>query len=683
MKKTSSLHLLIPFLLIPSFLFAQVPQGIPYQAMIRNSDGSALMNTNVTVRFTLHQSTTTGAVEYQETQALVTNAFGLINAVFGQGTAVQGTFAAINWSNATKFIQVEANDGNGYVDMGTQQMMSVPYAMHSGNGFSNVSATGDTLYLANGNFIIIPGISAVNNNGVVLGCTNPDACNFNSSATQNNGSCIFPTIEVCDNVDNDCDSNVDENCISTNYTNIPCSFAMQLQNGIVFYPDTLTNFITGNLNSSYEQGVFFKPPSDLGYFDPAYSGIGISNVTIDNITFGNGQPLTSLGLSYSCDGGNCIFPAGQTKCFSVSGIPAMSGVFNLKIHATINGSMFGISIPVQYIFSGYKIIILNSLPTQINGCLDNSACNYNSSATWNDDALCDYFNTSCNDGLSSTINDNINQNCECSGVPIIMGCMDAQACNYSATANADDSSCLFATSICDDGLSSTINDIITQDCICSGIAIVQGCTDSQACNYSSSANLSDSSCIYVASPCDDGNTNTILDVYDANCQCAGTSTSVNVIIGQDYQGGKVAYIFQLGDAGYVVGETHGLIAAAEDLPLAYKWGCYGFGISGADGLAIGNGAQNTLDIVNAGCVGAAPECANLVLNGYSDWFLPSLHELGQLYNNRATIGGFQNLEYWSSTETNSQSARSFNFGSGYSNYNYKDTYGYVRAVRAF
>ncbi len=131
MKNKISLHLLIPFLLIPSFLFAQVPQGIPYQAMIRNSDGSALMNTNVTVRFTLHQSTTTGAVEYQETQALVTNAFGLINAVFGQGIPVQGTFAAINWSNATKFIQVEANDGNGYVDMGTQQMMSVPYAMYA------------------------------------------------------------------------------------------------------------------------------------------------------------------------------------------------------------------------------------------------------------------------------------------------------------------------------------------------------------------------------------------------------------------------------------------------------------------------------------------------------------------------------------------------------------------------
>ena len=100
-------------LLITSSLLAQVPQGIPYQAMIRGNDGAALVNANVTVRFTLHQNTTTGAIEYQETQALTTNAYGLINTQFGTGTPTQGTFAGIVWSNTSKFIQVEANDGNG------------------------------------------------------------------------------------------------------------------------------------------------------------------------------------------------------------------------------------------------------------------------------------------------------------------------------------------------------------------------------------------------------------------------------------------------------------------------------------------------------------------------------------------------------------------------------------------
>ena len=146
----------------------------------------------------------------------------------------------------------------------------------------------------------------------------------------------------------------------------------------------------------------------------------------------------------------------------------------------------------------------------------------------------------------------------------------------------------------------------------------------------------------------------------------------------------MAYIFQPGDAGYVAGETHGLIAAAQDLPGTYQWGCYASNIVGAGGLVIGTGFQNTMDIVNSGCGGAAQACVDLVLNGYSDWFLPSINELGQLYNNRNSLGGFQNdWYYWSSSEYNSSSAWGFFVLLGSpSNYGKYDNY-YVRAVRAF
>lgn len=111
-----------------------VPPGIPYQAVVRNLDGSVAANVNLTARFTLHQNTTDGAVEFQETHALVSNAQGLVSAVIGQGTAVQSNFSSIVWSNITKFLQVEMDLGSGYVDLGTQQLMSVPFAMYAASG---------------------------------------------------------------------------------------------------------------------------------------------------------------------------------------------------------------------------------------------------------------------------------------------------------------------------------------------------------------------------------------------------------------------------------------------------------------------------------------------------------------------------------------------------------------------
>ena len=111
-----------------------VPPGIPYQAVVRNANGQVASNTAATTKFTLHQNTTDGAVEYQEMHSLTTNAQGLVSAVIGQGTPVQGTFAGIIWSNTTKFLQVEVDLGNGFVDLGTQQLMSVPFALYAANG---------------------------------------------------------------------------------------------------------------------------------------------------------------------------------------------------------------------------------------------------------------------------------------------------------------------------------------------------------------------------------------------------------------------------------------------------------------------------------------------------------------------------------------------------------------------
>lgn len=161
-------------------------------------------------------------------------------------------------------------------------------------------------------------------------------------------------------------------------------------------------------------------------------------------------------------------------------------------------------------------------------------------------------------------------------------------------------------------------------------------------------------------------------------------------IGDIYGGGIVSYLFQPGDPGYVSGEQHGIIAATNDLSSAV-WGCYTLTINGADGVGIGDGLQNTIDIVNqcnqSGI--AAKNCFDYNINGYSDWFLPSIAELSFLYSNLFSngIGNFAaGSNYWSSSETNSDFAVIFFFGNGgivSNRYKHSSYPANVRAVRYF
>jgi hypothetical protein len=110
---------------------ANVPRGISYQAAARDAQGQVIADASVNVRFSLREGAVDGAVSYSETHALTTNSIGLFNTVFGNGTPEQSAFDSINWAATTKFLQVEIDLGEGYVDMGTTQLLSVPYAFRS------------------------------------------------------------------------------------------------------------------------------------------------------------------------------------------------------------------------------------------------------------------------------------------------------------------------------------------------------------------------------------------------------------------------------------------------------------------------------------------------------------------------------------------------------------------------
>jgi uncharacterized protein (TIGR02145 family) len=169
--------------------WSQAPALIPYQAVARDAAGLPLVNANVNARFTIHNNTPAGEVVWQETQSVNTTDQGLFAIQLGSIVSL----SSVDWGTGDKFMQVELELGSGFVDFGTQQLLSVPYALYSSNshlsenGFADVSSIGDTLYLTNGEHIIVPGISQAN--APLQGCTDPNSGNYNPNAVIDDSTC--------------------------------------------------------------------------------------------------------------------------------------------------------------------------------------------------------------------------------------------------------------------------------------------------------------------------------------------------------------------------------------------------------------------------------------------------------------------------------------------------------------
>lgn len=114
-------------------LQAQAPQGFNYQATVRNSAGNLVVSTNVNFKFNFLQDSQTADPIFTETHEILTDDLGQVNLIIGQGTANIGTFLALDWSQGSYYLGIELDTGNGYVAMGTTQLLSVPYALYAVN----------------------------------------------------------------------------------------------------------------------------------------------------------------------------------------------------------------------------------------------------------------------------------------------------------------------------------------------------------------------------------------------------------------------------------------------------------------------------------------------------------------------------------------------------------------------
>jgi hypothetical protein len=163
-------------------------------------------------------------------------------------------------------------------------------------------------------------------------------------------------------------------------------------------------------------------------------------------------------------------------------------------------------------------------------------------------------------------------------------------------------------------------------------------------------------------------------------------------LGEIFQGGKIAYIDNTGQHGFIIAPDQNWNPNNNNQNPPGWWnGSYV--LTNATGTAIGTGLTNTNLIVSVQGAGsyAAKLCADLVLGGYDDWFLPSRDELQKIGENRVALGEFSECgsmsmepcSYWSSSEINNNDAYAYSFRSSNSFINGKGGWYRVRAIRYF
>jgi hypothetical protein len=218
------LHLVV-LLFISINLFAQAPQKMTYQAVIRNASNNLVVTAPVKMKISILQGSASGTAVYSELHNPTTNANGLVSIEIGSGTSPVGTIGSINWGNGTYFLKTETDPTNGtnYSIEGTSQLLSVPYALQANCVSSSLS--GDTLLVGCKKYLI-PGIKDLNapptlNNGLVAyypfnGNANDESGNNNNGTV--NGATL--TTDRFDNVNKSYNFNGNNNYITISGSNL-------------------------------------------------------------------------------------------------------------------------------------------------------------------------------------------------------------------------------------------------------------------------------------------------------------------------------------------------------------------------------------------------------------------------------------------------------------------------------
>jgi len=132
------------------YAFAQAPQKVSYQMVVRDASGQLVKESTVGVQMSILQGSAEGSTVYVETHTPTTNVNGLVSIEVGNGTpAPQNTFADIDWANGPYFIETKTDPAGGtnYTITGTSQLLSVPYALYAANAGTATGGGNFTHYI--------------------------------------------------------------------------------------------------------------------------------------------------------------------------------------------------------------------------------------------------------------------------------------------------------------------------------------------------------------------------------------------------------------------------------------------------------------------------------------------------------------------------------------------------------
>jgi len=200
--------LLLTFLLFSVVFFAQTPFSFKYQVVLRSGDGNVLSEQNVGLRITILQGDISGETVYEETFSSTTNEFGLVNLEIGTGQNQTGEISAIDWSQGPYFIKtgIDITGGTSYTDMGTSQLLSVPYALHANTVNSESICDLFSFY-----YLDSDGDNYGYNGSAVFSCYPPEGyVPDNTDCNDGDGNINPGAAEICDGIDNNCNGQNNE-----------------------------------------------------------------------------------------------------------------------------------------------------------------------------------------------------------------------------------------------------------------------------------------------------------------------------------------------------------------------------------------------------------------------------------------------------------------------------------------